>query len=103
MYKGKLKTPIWHGIYPRCSILVKEEYPHHNRVIQFSSILHVLYVNILILFLKNPFIIFVILISFYLKPRWGFSPYVKLYAITCFTIQLGYGRSKVSIIFPANE
>ena len=51
LYKGKLKTPIWHGVHPRYYVLVKEECTHHNPIIQFSSILHVLYVNILFLFL----------------------------------------------------
>ena len=54
-YEGKLKTPIWHGVYSRCYILVKEEYTHHNPIVQFSLILHVLYLNILI---KKSFIIF---------------------------------------------
>ena len=41
----------------------------------FSFILHVLYVNILILFyFFNSVIIFVILISFYLKPKVGVFP-----------------------------
>ena len=50
-YKGNLKTPIWHGVHPCYYVLVKEECTHHNPIIQFSSILHVLYVNILFIFL----------------------------------------------------
>ena len=56
-YEGKLKTPIWHGVYSRCYILVKEECTHHNPIVQFSFILHVSYVTILILFFNNPSII----------------------------------------------
>ena len=59
-------------VYPRCYILVKEECTHHNPIVQFSFILHVLYVNILIKFIYNlPFIIFVLIISFCLKPKVG--------------------------------
>ena len=43
-YEGKLKTSIWHGVYLRYYILVKEECTHHNPVVQISSIFHVLYV-----------------------------------------------------------
>jgi hypothetical protein len=72
--KANLKLQYGMGyIYPRCYILVKEECTHYNQLFKISSILHVLYVNLLILFFDSFTIIFM-LISFYLKPKLGIFP-----------------------------
>ena len=72
-------------------ILVKEECTYHNPIIRLSFILHVLRVNMLIYYYyyyyHKPSIIFVILITFYLKYKvGGFPLYAKFYMITYFAI-----------------
>ena len=62
-YEGKLKTPIWHGVYPCSHILVKEECTHHNPVVQlfvhFACIIceydHFIYKKIFYYFFHSNF------------------------------------------------